>query len=409
MRVVIYEPDPTGHHFAYVSHVVEPLANLASEVILVTSQWAAESPQFEQHLRPFSKRFTVDTAIAKSVLQQSAWPLWRQFASLRRAVRRLRPDHFYVAYGDDLVQVAALQQMMRRSWPDSTESEVLLLRGGFQYPARNLATRLIKRTSPWLLRHGPWNWIHHLNPDDLEVIRGGDENIYSRCSLMPDPVEPPSPLTKADARRAMNIPQDGRYIGCAGLINRVKGVDRLIGAFRAARADVRPGDRLLLAGPVDDELRTILSRDFADDIASDRLVMIDRLLSGDEIATAVSAMDVVATPYPRHQHSSSIVIRAAAGGRPVVGNSIGWMKRTIPRFALGAICDVTDEDAFRRALVRALDDSANYQLTPAASRFVKFHSAENFVRHWTKRIRERLGLPEDELLISWADVVGDGR
>jgi hypothetical protein len=120
-------------------------------------------------------------------------------------------------------------------------------------------------------------------------------------------------------------------------------------------------------------------------------------------------MDAVATPYPRHLHSSSIVIRAAAGQRPVVGNAIGWMKRTIPQFELGAVCDVDSEQALCRTLVRTLDASAGFQLAPAARRFVAFHSAENFARHWTRRLRERVGLPEDQQLISWTDVVGDER
>jgi glycosyltransferase involved in cell wall biosynthesis len=409
MRVVIYEPDSTGHHFAYLSHVVEPLADLASEVILLTSPPAADSPEFAQHLRAIANRFSVDTGVPEQPRKRNAASLWGQFASLRRAVDRLRPKHLYVAYGDYLVHVSALARMMRRSWPKSTQCEVLLVRGGFQYPARNLTNRLLRHISPGLVRLGPWNWIHHLNPDDRHVLRGNHANSAGRFSLMPDPVGPASPLSKLKARRAMGVPEDGRYIGCAGVINRPKGVDRLIAAFRAAQADLNRNDRLLLAGPLDEGLRSDAAREYADDIARGRIVLVDRLLSGGEIGTAIAAMDVVATPYPWHVHSSSIVIRAAAGERPVVGNAIGWMKRTIPQFGLGAVCDVDNEEAFRRTLVTTLGESAGYQLTPAARRFVAFHSAENFARHWTRRLRQRLGLPEDRQLVSWDDVVGAGR
>jgi glycosyltransferase involved in cell wall biosynthesis len=408
MRVVIYEPDPTGHHFAYVSHVVEPLADLASEVILLTSPKAAASREFEQHLRPHAKRFSIDT-VPERPHKRSAASLWKKFAELRQAVNRLRPDHLYVAYGDYLVHVSALDRMLRRSWPESTQCEVLLLRGGFQYPPQNLTNRLLNYISPGLVRRGPWNWIHHLNPDDLQVLKGNDGNCADRFSLMPDPVDPPSPLSKRAARRAMGVPEDGRYVGCAGVINRPKGADRLIGAFRAAQADLQSDDRLLLAGPLEEGFRSDVAREYADDISRGRIVMIDRLLSGHEIGTAVAAMDVVSTPYPWHLHSSNIVIRAAAGSRPVIGNSIGWMNRTIPQFDLGAVCDVNDQDAFRRTLVTTLNQSAGYQLTPAAQRFVEFHSAENFARQWTKRLRQRIGLPADEMLISWDDVIDDQR
>ena len=409
MRVVVYEPDPTGHHLAYVSRVVEPLASLASELILLTSQWAADSPQFAQHLGRFSTHLTVDTGIGDPARRLAIRPLMRQFASLRRAVKRLCPDHLYVTYGDDFVEMAALHEMAGHCWPDATEAEVLLLRGGYQYPASSLATRMRRRISPWLLRRGPWSLIHHINPDDLEVIRGNNAGTTGRFFLMPDPVEPASQLSKEEARQVLNLPEDGRYIGSVGIINRAKGVDRLISAFRAARADLQSGDRLLLAGPIDEELRSFISSGCGDDLANGRLIMIDRSLSSDEIATAVAATDIVATPYPWHVHSSSIVIRAAAGGRPVVGNSIGWMKRTIPQFGLGAVCDVVNEEALCRTLVKTLDESGGYQITSAARRFAEFHSAENFARHWTKRLRQRIGLPEDPALISWDEVVGGGR
>ena len=72
------------------------------------------------------------------------------------------------------------------------------------------------------------------------------------------------------------------------------------------------------------------------------------------------------------------------------------MERTICRFRLGSVCDVTERAGFARALARSLDQAEQYLPTEAAQRFAAFHSGSNFAAHWTARIRERLGLPPQE-------------
>ena len=109
----------------------------------------------------------------------------------------LQPAHLYVAYGDGLVQVAGLERLLgRRSWAEDTEAEVLLLRGGYMYGAANIHKRLRAQFSPSLIRYGPWVRIHHINPDDVAVLRRGNSEAAGRYRLMPDPIEPPSTVTK---------------------------------------------------------------------------------------------------------------------------------------------------------------------------------------------------------------------
>ena len=203
MRVVVYEPDPTGHRFAYLAHVMPALAELPCEPILLTTPAAAASPEFSQHLGFLSDRMRVDTSVTVLAKRRTLAPLWRQWADMVRAIRGLKPDHLYVAYGDGLVQVAGLERLLgRRPWPESTEAEVLLLRGGYSYGAANLHKRLRAKSSPSIIRYGRWDRIHHLNPDDLAVLQRAGRDMPAGCRLMPDPIEPESATTKAGARRA---------------------------------------------------------------------------------------------------------------------------------------------------------------------------------------------------------------
>jgi len=158
-----------------------------------------------------------------------------------------------------------------------------------------------------------------------------------------------------------------------------KGIDRLVRAFAAAR--LRDDDRLLLAGRLSESLRRLIQADFADLISRDRLVLMDRYLTDDELCASVTAMDLICTPYPRHVGSASIVIRAAATGRPTLGVDYGWIGFVIPRFQLGWTCAVDAIPDLAMALARALDQAAGFRLSAAGRRFVDFIRSRIFRRH----------------------------
>lgn len=410
MRVVVYEPDPTGHHFAYLSHVLPAIARLGCEPILLTTCEAAKSPQFSQHLGAIADQFVVDMGGTKLAKTGSIRASWKQLSELKEGVARLKPDHLYLAYGDDLVQVVGLSTALGfRPWGFNTTAEVLLLRGGYSYPARRLGKRLRMAVTPPLIRRGPWDRIHHLNPDDLVVLARGEDPSVGRFRLMPDPVEPPPQITLVEARRQLGLPEEGRYLGSVGLLDRRKGIDLLALAWKRLLPHRRVGDRLLLAGPARPEITNMLQRHFADDIRQGGVILIDRQLTTAEINVAVAALDVVCTPYPTHNSSASIVIRAAAAGRPVLGSAIGWMNRTITQFRLGNTCDVANTDVFVAAIVNSLDTSVSYVPTDAARRFATYHSDRNFVAHWTALLRQRLTLPSHESLRDWNWVISNSR
>jgi glycosyltransferase involved in cell wall biosynthesis len=407
MRVVVYEPTATGHHFAYLSHVMPRLAELASELILVTTPSAAVSPQFRLHLQHAAEKFNLYTELNDRPTARTLRASMQEWFALKRCIGKLRPDHVYVAFGDRLASVAGLAEVVRpKSWRPESELEVLLMRGGYQYPASSRRRQFKQWLAPHLVRRGPWSKVHHINPDDLEVLRGHNKDFAQRCRLMPDPIEPVPNISKAEARRQLAIPEVGRYIGCAGAIDSRKGMDLLLHAFDAARHQLRTDDRLLLAGPMHPSIHKLIQQKWPDDIVRDKLLIIDRHLNSAEMGTALVAMDLVCTPYPAHPHSSSLVIRAASAGRPVLGSAIGWMERTIARFGLGSTCDVLSLSSFWQAIVASLEAAEGFTLQEPAQRFVEFHSARNFVSHWIARIAERRGIINRPAPVTWDWVLG---
>jgi glycosyltransferase involved in cell wall biosynthesis len=389
LRVLVFEPDFGGHHFAYLRLILPAFSELAGSVVLSTTTAALDSPQYQTLLRPLSCRVELDALppARGALLSRSVHNL----QSLARAVRRIRPDHVIVPYADGISQLLGAT----RPWPlisRDVHLEGLLFRGGFAYPTTSLRRRAFTRASWTLATRASWSRIHHLDPLVLEAVRRRGGTFASRCDLMPDPVEPTAPSDRVTARRRLDIPEDGRYIACIGALDRRKGVDLLIRAF--AGAALRSTDRLLLVGQHEPYVSAMLREEYAPLIRQIRIVSIDRFASPSDFDAAVQSADVICTPYPAHVGSASIVIRGAAAGKFVLGSTYGWIGATIQRFKLGRVCRVGDALEFASAIKESLALAPEFSLGEGGRRFVEFHSPENFVGCWTSYARGRLGVPE---------------
>lgn len=389
MHVLVYEPDHSGHHFAYLSLLLPAVADVAGRVTLATRRAAAESGPFRLLIAPMSERIAVDASLTEPLGFDHRSALARA-DELVATVQRLRPDHLLVPYADGLGQALALRRLrLQPAWSRDLVSEALFMRASVAYPIESVARRIRARISWMLAERAPFTHKHHLDPVAHEWLASRSPRRAERWLRMPDPVEAAPPLELNVARRACGFAAGGRALGCAGLMNRRKGADLLIRAF--ARAALQPEDRLYLLGQHEDEITALLQRECAELVREGRIVSQDRFIPPAEIAQMLCAMDLVCTPYPRHIGSASIALRAAAAGRPVLGGTYGWIASIVPRFGLGWTCDVEDVAAFAAAIPGALEASVRWRPGEAARRLVEFNSPENFRLCWTKGIRERTG------------------
>ncbi len=399
MRCLVFERFRRGHRFNYVRHLLPAVAEVADDVILVLGEDAPGSVEYREHVEPVLGGVAIDASIPTLDRPFAVRGYRRHLTTLADAVRRHRADEVLVPGGDGLVQVTGVPRPVGVDpFGPGVGSEALMFRGGFAYPG-TLKRRLMGRITLAALDRAPWTIVHYLDPIAFEAIirRGGA--LGRRCRLMPEPVEPIERVEPIAARRRLGLPEDGRYIGCAGFLEPRKGAEQLLAAFDAVP---RPrDDRLLLIGRLSSSLDAMIRERNAPLVRSDRLIVVDRYLSDQEFGLALSAMDVVGVPYVNHVGSSGIVVRAPVVGRPLLGTDAGWVGRTIGRFALGRTCDVLDPAGFGRAISRALDEAPGHRITEGGRRFMAFHTVENFAAAWTARLRERLGLPVSSRQRSW--------
>ena len=441
MRVLIYEPQFLGHNLAHAARMVRELAKLPCELTLATSRQAAESLEFAVQLG------ALESAFRLHLLDEFEWDRNRRrvvvtgprgiaaaYGGLRSAIRAAEPQHVYVPYGNLLARFASWPgEIRRRLAAPQVEAETLLIGGRYVLPDGSWRGRLRRRLNVMQLARSPWTTIFHLDRRAVGEIQRLHPRLRARVRLMPDPVDPATKLEKLAARRLLGLRENGKIIVVAGLIELRKGVPQLVEALRR----IPTGTRLVLAGKADPAVfrptategatdffilnsngstlsgyswgtvgdqpvvRDWLHRNGRDLLQSDRVESLDRYLDAREFAAAIDGADVVAALYPGHAHSSSIVVAAAAAGRPVLGIDSGWIGESVRQFDLGVVCRHDNPEDVVRGLREALELSTAYRLTPRGDFFVAYNSVANFGAHWSRRLRERLELPSAPELLEW--------
>jgi hypothetical protein len=143
------------------------------------------------------------------------------------------------------------------------------------------------------------------------------------------------------------------------------------------RSPLAADDRVLLVGRATPPIRELLQTRYDQLIRQQRIVVVDRYVSDDELGAAFFAADVVAVTHPRQIGSSGTLVRAAAAERYLLTSDFGWVGWVTKLFQLGSAVDVVDAGALTAALTTALERSARYQRSEAANRFCRYHTVHN--------------------------------
>lgn len=410
MHVLIVEPLYLGHRLNIAGLLLEGILRLPSvRVTFATTPEAAQSEQFGMWIknRLAGGGAVLDTSLPSRPSEQITYRyLFQLLAAAEQIVVQSGVDHAIVPAGDGITNVATLRQFLAPRAYRQAEWETMLFRGRSAYlPIKGLREKVLGRGLNEAIRRSPMDVIHHMDPIIAEDTLRRQPKLKARLTVIPDPVDPiEADLTQAEARRRLNIPESGRVIGTAGMLDSRKGVDLLIRAFvtvyRAGK--LRADDRLLLVGKLNPELKPLL-KGASDLLASGNIITVDRFVSDVEMSNGLSAMDVVATPYPAHIGSASIAIRGAAQRRPVLASTFGWLGVVVPKFGLGSVCEVTNAPVFEAALVRSLEESADYQPGEAARQFVRYSAVANFQSHWVQRLAARMKIPQPAV-IRWDEL-----
>lgn len=388
MRVLIEQQFHLGHHYQYVAHLLPALSSLVDEVVVAITPAGRESSEFKSSLAPFSDRVRFESMLPEAT---PSYPMGERLdvhRSLRRAVTAVAPDYVLIPSGDAQATAMALYRWTaRESLPHSVPCEVGIHFGsGRDASAKTRFSDLLNGLNLGLSGCKRIHLVNHLFWERVRRIPA----IGGVFSPVPHPVLSPPRVSVAESRNALGVPPDGRYIGLAASLDSRKALNQFIHAFRAATSS--PNDRLLLAGWMSNTHLETIRREHSDLLASDRLILRTGFLDQQTYHAAITALDVVCTPYPGFGGLSSTLLEAVGAGRPVLANSYGWCKAIVDRFNIGWTCDVLNHEAFTSMIRTALSRCGEYEETEAIRRLRVFHSPDNFVATWLNGIRRAKGL-----------------
>jgi glycosyltransferase involved in cell wall biosynthesis len=392
-RCLVFEPDATGHRFQHVRHMTDALVAIGCRVLWALQTDARERPEYKVHLQSLEPQVERHLRLDRRQRQDLQTPR-RRVRELIDTIGDLRPDWVYVPYADRITQAAAIESLLYGGGRLArTPIEAQLMRGKYGYPLRSPRERLSAAAIRWLTLRNPWRVTHLLDP---WILRGlGDSAPDDRFRLIPEPVEVRSPIDRDEARRRLAIPADGRYVAMVGTLEPRKGIEELLAAFE--RAELDADDRVLLVGRATPPIRELLQTRYDQLIRQQRIIVVDRYVTDEELGAAFYAADVVAVTHPRQIGSSGTLVRAAAAERYLLTSDFGWVGWVTQLFQLGSAVNVADIDILSTALTTALERSAAYRRNEAANRFCRYHTVPNQQAHWIREIGEQLQLPTSAL------------
>jgi glycosyltransferase involved in cell wall biosynthesis len=324
---VLVEPDPGGHRFQWVSHVVRGLAEEGSDVLLLTSTGATATDAYATFLAPLDV-----TAVERF---DGIYPPAAEIGQALVEVHRERPLRRWVVMDSD--------QMVKRWWLHAPRE----LRSRRTAPYGVL---VMTRFPPRILPDRHLLWLRSTKSllTLLAMARGSARRMayvagrdQLRQGLLFKRLRDPALCSahardRAALRAASGLPLDRRIVGILGMIDVRKNVPLVGDAVEAAGPDV---DLLVAGGLSDDVVEWIES------LPPERRARVhvrSGFLTDAELDGLTAACDVVAV-VQQNPGPSGIMGKAQAAGVPVLSSGSQVRRRETAALGSGVHTETTVE------------------------------------------------------------------
>lgn len=298
-RLVLLEPNPGGHRFQYVRHLVraEP------DAVLLTSTGATSTPEFQSYLG--------DLDVEALELYSEPEPPTADMVAVLADFARTHPV--------DTVVVMDADQSLKRWWLDAPRA----FRG---LPRKPRVVFLLTRYPSRLTWSDRLGWLHRVSKSSLSElaqargvldravsIAGRDDTSPGRLvHRVQDPaICEASAVDRPALRDKLDLPPDDVLVGILGAISDRKNVPMVAEAVRRVGGPVR----LLLAGGVEPFVADWLAA--APDGLREHLIVRDEYLSNEALDSYVAACDIVSIAQ-NNNGPSGIMGKALAAGVPIL-------------------------------------------------------------------------------------------
>ncbi len=298
-RVLIAAGNPQGHRLMYVRILIRAALDAGSAVTLLVG-FSADNEYFDLHLA--AVRHEVDIVERGTV----------DLPTLRKVCAERLPDHVVVPDGDTV----ALQLARSSRWRESPSLTILVMRD----PAADVPGSVPRRVKLTIKRALLYR-VSHMATVTVLRLRAALPGLRQEPGYVGDPVlMGHTPESVARLRRGWGLSEDVFWFGVVGAITERKNLPLTAEAL-APLGGFNVG--LLIAGRCTDAADSSA----ADAMAAARMAGVriersDRLLSDEEIDSAVAAVDCVVLLHSNEGPSGILGKAAAAGTRVVAGGAM---------------------------------------------------------------------------------------
>ncbi|MDB5782232.1 glycosyltransferase family 4 protein [Caballeronia mineralivorans] len=318
-----------------------------------------------------SARVAADTEGAIRGFGPAAQSLPRRLMAARRALRaslsRERPDvvssHFALYTFPGLDVTRGIPQVSHFQGPWADESHVEGADSIGQRTKRMLEQRVYARSSRLIVLSEAFGEILHsryaIPADRIRVVPGCVD--VSQFNL---------PLSRSDARRRLQLPQDRPVVLAVRRLVRRMGLEDLIEAMKRVKAK-QPEVLLLIAGKgrLAEELQARIT-----DAGLDDNVRLLGFVPDRHLAALYRAADVSIVPTVALEGFGLITVESLASGTPVLVTPVGGLPEAVAPLSGNLVLPSTGVDAIADGLIGALNGS----LKLPTEQECRLYARENF-------------------------------
>ncbi len=172
-------------------------------------------------------------------------------------------------------------------------------------------------------------------------------------------------ISRREARRRLNLPQDGPVLLFFGMIRPYKGLPDLLEALPRVKARL-PEIKLLIAGEFWEDKHKYVQLIERLQIA-DAVIVDSRYIPDEEVPLYFSAADVLVLPY--RQITGSAVVKLAFGlGCPVIATRVGGLRAVVRDGENGLLIPPQDPEALVAAILRYFEEDLAASMRDAVKR-----------------------------------------
>lgn len=378
-RLLIIEPQLSGHHFRYLDWIASAACESGWKVIIATDHGFRENAMLTDLQARHTDRLAIhfdDFSGAKNggglleLIQREIY-YWKKLQAIFRKLNsQATIDHVLLPFADICLYALAMNP---RPFGECAWSAISMRPAfhcyemGLSENKPGLLARIKEQLFFRLANSHAVGKLCVIDPCLAEYVTARQPN--SRVLYLQDPADVNVPaVSREQARSTLELGTTRPVVLLYGAVDWRKGVRELLEAQASLPLEQQP--MVVVAGRQAPEIRNWLAGEaWQQAIQQGRLKLLDRFITEEEESLLFCACDAVWLGYRGHLGSSGVLWQALAFERPVIGcdeGLIGWFTHTKN---LGVRVRVSDKEAVASAL-RTPPATANLAsgLTPLPGR-----------------------------------------